>query len=288
MNNQNNYNPDVLSCLANLSSDEVFTPPAVVNQMLDMLPQELFRSPDTKFLDPACKSGVFLREIAKRLLKGLEPVIPDLEERIDHMLQSGALASLWDEGKAAELAALTQPSAKEEKKLLDYRGNKPKYDAILKALRNSISEEKYLSPESFAPVLETALFGTGVNRKLLDKIADGLSQMDKTAEIQRDEEGNILYDKETRDTETVKYEEDIDDYMRREVLPHIPDAKAFFEENLTSKNPIIRTGAEIPFTRYFYQYQQPRPSEELAAEFMTLEKSVSARIAELFSEAVNA
>ncbi len=204
------------------------------------------------------------------------------EERIDHMLQSGALASLWDEGKAAELAALTQPNAKEEKKLLDYRGNKPKYDAILKALRNSISEEKYLSPESFAPVLETALFGTGVNRKLLDKIADGLSKMDKTAEIQRDEEGNILYDKETRDTETVKYEEDIDTYMRREVLPHIPDAKAFFEENLTGKNPVIRTGAEIPFTRYFYKYQQPRPSEELAAEFLALEKSVSARIAELF------
>lgn len=206
------------------------------------------------------------------------------EERIGHMLQSGALASLWDESKATELEALTHPSAKEEKKLRDYRGNKPKYDAILEALQNSMSEEKYLSPQAFAPVLETALFGTGVNRKLLDKIADGLSQMDKTAEIQRDEEGNILYDKETRDTETVKYEEDIDDYMRREVLPHIPDAKAFFEENLTGKNPVIRTGAEIPFTRYFYQYQQPRPSEELAAEFLALEKSVSARIAELFGE----
>lgn len=61
------YNPDVLSCLANLSNDEVFTPPEVANRMLDLLPQELFRSPDTTFLDPACKSGVFLREIAKRL-----------------------------------------------------------------------------------------------------------------------------------------------------------------------------------------------------------------------------
>ena len=63
------YNPDVLSCIANLSNDEVFTPPEIANQVLDMLPQELFLSPDTKFLDPACKSGVFLREIAKRLLK---------------------------------------------------------------------------------------------------------------------------------------------------------------------------------------------------------------------------
>ena len=81
------YNPDVLSCLANLSNDEVFTPPEVVNQILDMLPQELFCNPDTTFLDPACKTGVFLREIAKRLIKGLEPQIPDLQERIDHIFQ---------------------------------------------------------------------------------------------------------------------------------------------------------------------------------------------------------
>lgn len=79
------YNPDVLSCLANLSNDEVFTPPKVVNEMLDMLPQELFSNPDTTFLDPACKTGVFLREIAKRLLKGLKGQIPDLQERIDHI-----------------------------------------------------------------------------------------------------------------------------------------------------------------------------------------------------------
>lgn len=83
----NIYNPDVLSCLANLSNDEVFTPPDMANSMLDMLPQELFRNPDTKFLDPACKSGVFLREIAKRLLEGLEKQIPDLEERVNHIFK---------------------------------------------------------------------------------------------------------------------------------------------------------------------------------------------------------
>ena len=76
-----NYNPDVLTCLANLSNDEVFTPPTVVNQMLDMLPAELFRSSKTTFLDPVSKSGVFLREIAKRLMIGLEQEIPDIRER---------------------------------------------------------------------------------------------------------------------------------------------------------------------------------------------------------------
>jgi len=81
------HNPDVLSCLANLSSDEVFTPPRIVNQMLDTLPQEIFSDRNATFLDPACKSGVFLREIAKRLIKGLEAQIPDLQARIDHVFQ---------------------------------------------------------------------------------------------------------------------------------------------------------------------------------------------------------
>ena len=82
---EQNYNPDVLSCIANLSSDEVFTPPELVNQMLDLLPQELFRDKSTTFLDPACKSGVFLREIAKRLDIGLEAQIPNRQKRIDHI-----------------------------------------------------------------------------------------------------------------------------------------------------------------------------------------------------------
>ena len=81
------YNPDVLNCLANLSNDEVFTPPAVANAMLDLLPQELFSDPNTRFLDPCCKSGVFLREIAKRLIKGLAAHYPDVQERIDHIMK---------------------------------------------------------------------------------------------------------------------------------------------------------------------------------------------------------
>ena len=77
---------DILNCLANLSSDEVFTSPELANKMLDLLPQELFNSSKTTFLDPCCKSGVFLREIAKRLLKGLKKEIPDLQKRIDHIM----------------------------------------------------------------------------------------------------------------------------------------------------------------------------------------------------------
>lgn len=84
----NIYTPDVLNCIANLSNDEVFTPPEIANKMLDLLPQELFENPDTKFLDPACKSGVFLREIAKRLNKELKKKIPDFRERVDHIFKN--------------------------------------------------------------------------------------------------------------------------------------------------------------------------------------------------------
>ena len=113
--------------------------------------------------------------------------------------------------------------------------------------------------------------------------------MDKEAEIQTDKRGNILYDKETKDTEIVKYEENIQDYMNREVLPHIPDAKAFFEgrseiatfdEDKGEK--IIKIGAEIPFTRYFYKYSQPEASETLAKTFQDLENQVRNKINGLF------
>jgi site-specific DNA-methyltransferase (adenine-specific) len=80
-----NYNPDVLTCLANLSNDEVFTPPELVNEMLDLLPAELWSNSKARFLDPVSKSGVFLREIAKRLMKGLEAEIPDKQQRINHI-----------------------------------------------------------------------------------------------------------------------------------------------------------------------------------------------------------
>ena len=82
------YNPDILNCLANLSSDEVFTSPELANKLIDLLPQELFSDPTIKFLDPGCKSGVFLREIAKRLLTGLEKRIPNLQERVDHIMKN--------------------------------------------------------------------------------------------------------------------------------------------------------------------------------------------------------
>src|SRR5574343_302885 len=88
-------NPDVLTCIANLSNDEVFTPPEFANRMLDTLTEAWSASHDganlwadktVRFLDPCTKSGVFLREITSRLTKGLADEIPDLDERVNHIL----------------------------------------------------------------------------------------------------------------------------------------------------------------------------------------------------------
>lgn len=206
------------------------------------------------------------------------------QERIDAMLSKGSLSSLYDESRVNELENNRDRTKKDEKKLAEYRKNKPLYDSIVETLEEAASNAVYPSPEAFMPVLRTALKEVLEDKKLLDQIADGLSVMDKTAEIQKDKKGNILYDKETKDTEDVCIEENIDDYMKREVLPHVPDAKAFFEEDVSKKKPVIKTGAEIPFTRYFYKYQQPEPSEKVAELIKKLEAETNQQMQELFQE----
>lgn len=206
------------------------------------------------------------------------------EERIATMISKGALSAFYDEAKVNELENAEELSGADEKRLENYKKNQPFYENIVNVLKSAESETVYLSPEKFKPVLSDILKDVTTDSKLLEKIADGLSVMDKTAEVQKDKNGNIIYDKETKDTEIVPYKESIDDYMVREVLPHVPDAKAFFEENLSAKKPIIKTGAEIPFTRYFYKYQLPEPSENLKKQFIELENSVSERIKTLFGE----
>lgn len=204
------------------------------------------------------------------------------EERIEQMLMKGALSGVYDDAKIADYESQGVALAdKDKKKYEEMLSRKPIYDEILQALKEHISDKVYKEPESFIKYLSGIL---SCDKKLTERIADGLSEMDKTAEIQRDKKDNIIYDKETRDTEIVKYTEDIETYMAREVLPYVPDAKWFWEENLGAKKPVIKIGAEIPFTRYFYKYTQPEKSEVLKEKFLTLEKSVSERIKALFGE----
>lgn len=209
------------------------------------------------------------------------------QERIERMLSKDALKSIYNEAKVLELENKEYQDEKDIAELEKENAKKPAYDVILSKLteaQKTYGEQKWLSPADFEPVLTKVLEDSKLEKKIFEKVMTGLSVMDKEAVIQKDKKGEIIYDTETKDTELVAYKESIEDYMAREVLPHIPDAKAFFEENLAAKKPVIKTGAEIPFTRHFYKYTKPRASEELAKEFTELEKSVSTAITELFGE----
>ena len=205
------------------------------------------------------------------------------DERIEQMLLSGALNSLYDAVTVTEIEEKEEPTDKELKKAEEYKKNEPVYKQVIAALHAAKSDKVYLSPKEFEPVLAAALAHVVIpTNKIVAAVADGLSVMDKSAEIQRDKKGNIIYDTETKDIEIVRFDESIEDYMQREVLPHIPDAKAFFEEDLSKKKPVIKTGAEIPFTRYFYKYQKPTDSHILQEQFAKLEKSIAERVAKIF------
>lgn len=213
------------------------------------------------------------------------------EERIENLVNLGALNTFYDPMKFEELK-LKEESAEDLTKadknnLKKYRENEEIYFKILKRLEDNISESIYLHPDEFKPVLKNILSDLDLKTNVFNKILDGLSVMNKNAEIQKDSKGKIKYDKDTKDTEIININEDIDDYMQKEVLPHVPDAKAFFEEDLTLKNPRYKIGAEIPFTRCFYKYEEPKKSEDLAQEFLELEQSVNQRIEALFTEVSN-
>lgn len=210
------------------------------------------------------------------------------EERIEQMLTKGSLSFIYDEGKVFEFENKLEPlTDKEKKKLEEFYKNKPIYDKILETLKSNLNDKIYYKLSDFEPVITKVL--KGFDNKIINKVIDGLSEMDKKAEIHKDKKGNIIYDKESKDTEIVKFEEDINTYMAREVLPHIPDTKAFFEgksETATwdedNGEKTIKIGAEIPFTRYFYEYKEPTPSKELLAKFQELEKQVREKINGLF------
>lgn len=247
---------------------------AITKLYTDFLPNEIckiYNNDDFKY-----------REYA--VMQPLQRSYAITEERIKEMLSKGGLCNLYDESKVYELENAEELSRKDSDKLEAYKKSEPTYIAIINTLRQHCSDTIYKNPESFKPVLTGLLKDFNLDKKTLDRIADGLSVMDKTADIQKDKKGNILYDKETKDTEIVPFLEDIDDYMEREVLPHIPDAKAFFEEDLSKKKPVIKTGAEIPFTRYFYKYKALISSDILKEQIQEQEKNLAGILYNLFGK----
>lgn len=203
------------------------------------------------------------------------------DERIENLRNNGYLDNFYNQEKVDELELLDPIPTKDKKQLDKFKENKEEYDNIFKVLENNKSDKIYKNKKDFVGRIDE-LFNLPKN--IIEKIIDGLSMIDKTAEIQRNKNGEIIPDPTTKDSEIVKYTKDIKEYMNEEVLPHIPDAMEFFEENMNAKKPVIRTGAEFPFTRYFYEYQEPENSEKLEKEFLTIETSLNNKIEKLFKE----
>ena len=203
------------------------------------------------------------------------------DERIENLRNNGYLDNFYNQEKVDELELLDPIPTKDKKQLDKFKENKEVYDSIFKVLEKNKSDKIYKNKTDFVKVIDE-LFELPKN--ITEKIIDGLSVMDKTAEIQKNKNGEIIPDPTTKDSEIVKYTKDIKEYMNEEVLPHIPDAMEFFEENMNAKKPVIRTGAEFPFTRYFYEYQEPENSEKLEKEFLTIETSLNNKIEKLFKE----
>ena len=203
------------------------------------------------------------------------------DERIENLRNNGYLDNFYNQEKVDELELLDPIPTKDKKQLDKFKENKEEYDNIFKVLENNKSDKIYKNKKDFVGTIDE-LFDLPKN--ITKKIIGGLSMMDKTAEIQKNKNGEIIPDPTTKDSEIVKYTKDIKEYMNEEVLPHIPDAMEFFEENMNTKKPLIRTGAEFPFARYFYEYQEPENSEKLEKEFLTIEASLNNKIEKLFKE----
>ncbi|KAF0591266.1 MAG: type I restriction/modification system, methylation subunit [Candidatus Campylobacter infans] len=181
-------------------------------------------------------------------------------------------SAFYNESKLADLLSKDELSPKEQKELEKQKGAKVLCENITQKLKTKTSHKVYLNKDEFIKVLKAVLEN---DAKTLEKIAAALSCDDENADIQTDKKGEILYDKDSKDSELININADIDEYMKKEVLPHLKGAKAFDENKI---------GAEIPFTRYFYKYQSPKSTEQIKLEFQRLEKETKELENGLFDE----
>lgn len=199
-------------------------------------------------------------------------------ERIDAMCEGRFAQNMHDPAKMEELQLIDEAdrTKEEAKRLADLEAAEPVFQQIVEVLRNNEDDEDWYDWKAFEKHLKQ-LFAdvpdyreneTAAQRKaVIEKVMLALSVIDKKAPLRHKRDGSIEYDPATKDTEIVKMSENVDEHFAREVTPYVPDAAWFDEETPKA----VKTGAEFPFTRYFYRYEPPRPSEELLGEFLAEE-----------------
>lgn len=196
-----------------------------------------------------------------------------------------ANTNVFNEAKFEELEQTNPRSSADEKAYKKQVNGKKFTEDVIAALKQHESDKVYDDFSKFVVALKKILTDVdGMSPSRLNSIAMELSEIDKTAVVQKDKKGHVLIDPTTKDTEIIRLNQDAEEYMQSEVFPHIPDAMYMYEfdenkpESATNKEKL---GAEFPFTRYFYEYHEPEKADDLLAQFMELEKSLSAKIADL-------
>ena len=192
------------------------------------------------------------------------------------LMQSGKLNTLYNLSK---IDAITyafdetgEMTAKDRKLLEKFNANKPVYDQILSAINTYAKALTTTNPQEMIDFL-TPLLPSSLKAKEIENIVEGMSERDLSAPIQTDKKGKVLYDKETKDVETLKGYDDLDEYMKREVLSYQPETHYETEP--------VKTGAEIPFNRYFYKYETPKPTNQIMQEMEDTDNVIKSLMAEV-------
>ena len=194
-------------------------------------------------------------------------------------------ASIFNETDFEELKEMNPRSAADEKKYQKFVAGQKFVADVLSILGKNTSDKIYLDYSEFEKHLKSLLQNVdGYSASRLTGIAMVMSEMDKSAVVQRDKKGRTIIDPTTKDTEIIKLNKDVEEYFKEEVYPHVPDAMWFYEFDETKKESTTnkeKKGAEFPFTRYFYEYKAPEKADDLLAQFLSLEESLTSKIEEL-------
>ena len=240
------------------------------NQYCKIFPNEEFMYKEYAVYQPLQRRGVLDAESIERL-------------RTSSYFTSNS--SIFNEPDFEQLKEMNPRSAADEKKYQKYLAGQQFVADVLAILEANRSERVFMDYGEFEKHLNFLLGKVkGMSASRLSGIAMELTIMDKTAVVQKDRKGEIIKDTTTKDTEIIKLTQDPEKYFEAEVYPHVPDAIWAYEfdpkkkESSTNKEKL---GAEFPFTRFFYEYKEPEKADDLLAQFMKLEKSLSEKIAVL-------
>lgn len=240
------------------------------NQYCKIFPNEEFMYKEYAVYQPLQRRGVLDAESIERL-------------RTSNYFTSNS--SIFNEIDFEQLQEMNPRSAADEKKYQKYLAGRQFVADVLEILEANRSDRVFMDYGEFEKYLNSLLGKVkGMSASRLSGIAMELTIIDKTAVVQKDRKGEIIKDTTTKDTEIIKLTQDPGKYFEMEVYPHVPDAIWAYEfdpkkkESATNKEKL---GAEFPFTRFFYEYKEPEKADDLLAQFMELEKSLSEKIAAL-------